>query len=354
MHAANYNSRPQARKTDTASIPAITLEEHFLTTTSAAKLGSGKYSPLDALSGVTGRDLRKGLIDVGSYRLQSMDEAKISHQVISHGSLPIPPTPSEAAAINNELYRTTKANPDRFVGFATLPMNDPVEAGKELKRAVTELGFVGALVDNHAQGKFYDDHAYWPIFEQAIELDVPIYIHPAFPQEIVAKAKYHGNYDAFSASCIGSWAYGWHSDIAVHILRLYASGFFDAHPKIKLVIGHMGETLPMMIGRIGQWNRGFSGAKRTFEDVWKKNIYVTTSGFFDVPPLKLLLDTLPADHIMYSVDYPFGSNEQGAKFLEQIEKEGVFENYGGEEAYRGFLRGNAEKLLKLREKGISS
>lgn len=212
--AANYNSRPQARKTDTASIPAITLEEHFLTTTSAAKLGSGKYSPLDALSGVTGRDLRKGLIDVGSYRLQSMDEAKISHQVISHGSLPIPPTPSEAAAINNELYRTTKANPDRFVGFATLPMNDPVEAGKELKRAVTELGFVGALVDNHAQGKFYDDHAYWPIFEQAIELDVPIYIHPAFPQEIVAKAKYHGNYDAFSASCIGSWAYGWHSDIA--------------------------------------------------------------------------------------------------------------------------------------------
>lgn len=129
---------------------------------------------------------------------------------------------------------------------------------------------------------------------------------------------------------------------------------FDAHPEVKLVIGHMGETLPMMIGRIGQWNRGFSGAKRSFEDVWKKNIYVTTSGFFDVPPLKLLLDTLPADHVMYSVDYPFGSNEQGAKFLEQIEKENVFEKYGGEEAYRGFLRGNAEKLLKLREKGITS
>lgn len=82
--------------------------------------------------------------------------------------------------------------------------------------------------------------------------------------------------------------------------------------------------------------------------------YVTTSGFFDVPPLKLLLDTLPADHIMYSVDYPFGSNEQGAEFLERIEKENVFEKYGGEEAYRGFLRGNAEKLLKLREKGITS
>lgn len=129
---------------------------------------------------------------------------------------------------------------------------------------------------------------------------------------------------------------------------------FDEHPEVKLVIGHMGETLPMMIGRIAQWNRGFSGAKRTFEDVWKKNIYVTTSGFFDVPPLKLLLDTLPTDHIMYSVDYPFGSNEQGAKFLEQIEKENVFENHGGEEAYRGFLRGNAEKLLKLREKGITS
>lgn len=99
----------------------------------------------------------------------------------------------------------------------------------------------------------------------------------------------------------------------VHILRLYASGFFDAHPKVKLEIGHMGETLPMMIGRIGQWNRGFSGAKRTFEDVWKKNIQVKTSGFFDVPPLKFLLDTLPADHIMYSVDYPFGSNEPGGQ-----------------------------------------
>ncbi|KAF4536389.1 2-amino-3-carboxymuconate-6-semialdehyde decarboxylase [Lasiodiplodia theobromae] len=303
---ASSSPRSQSHK---PSIPAITLEEHFLTASSATKLGSGNRSPHDALSEVTGRDLRKGLIDSS-------------------------PTPAEAAAINDELHAATQAHPDRFVGFAgAADGGDPVAAPRELRRAVTELGFVGAL---------------------AVELDVPIYIHPAFPLEVVAKAKYQGNYDAFSASCIGSWAYWWHSDIAVHILRLYASGLFDAHPEVKLVIGHMGETLPMMIGRIGQWQRGFSGAKRSFEDVWKKNIYVTTSGFFDVPPLKLLLDTLPADHIMYSVDYPFGSNEQGAEFLERIEKENVFEKYGGEEAYRGFLRGNAEKLLKLREKGITS
>ncbi|KAF9630721.1 putative 2-amino-3-carboxymuconate-6-semialdehyde decarboxylase protein [Lasiodiplodia theobromae] len=304
---ASSSPRPQSHK---PSIPAITLEEHFLTASSAAKLGSSgnRPSPLDALSRVTGRDLRTGLTDVGPHRLQSMDAANISHQVLSHGSLP--------------------AHPDRFVGFAALPMGGP-RGGAE-----------GAAARGHGAG--------------AVELDVPIYIHPAFPLEVVAEAKYQGNYDAFSASCIGSWAYGWHSDIAVHILRLYASGLFDAHPEVKLVIGHMGETLPMMIGRIGQWQRGFSGAKRSFEDVWKKNIYVTTSGFFDVPPLKLLLDTLPADHIMYSVDYPFGSNEQGAEFLERIEKENVFEKYGGEEAYRGFLRGNAEKLLKLREKGITS
>lgn len=209
--ASISSTRPQTHK---PSIPAITLEEHFLTASSAAKLGTGNRSPLDALSSVTGRDLRKGLIDVGPHRLQSMDDANISHQVISHGSLPVPPTPTEAIAINDELHAATKAHPDRFVGFATLPMGDPAEAAKELRRAVTELGFVGALVDNHAKGRFYDDHAYWPLFEQAVELDVPIYIHPAFPLEVVAKAKYHGNYDAFSASCIGSWAYGWHSDIA--------------------------------------------------------------------------------------------------------------------------------------------
>ncbi|KAB2575536.1 Decarboxylase orsB [Lasiodiplodia theobromae] len=250
---ASSSPRSQSHK---PSIPAITLEEHFLTASSAAKLGSGNRSPHDALSEVTGRDLRKGLIDSS-------------------------PTPAEAAAINDELHAATQAHPDRFVGFAgAADGGDPVAAPRELRRAVTELG--------------------------------------------------------------------------VHILRLYASGLFDAHPEVKLVIGHMGETLPMMIGRIGQWQRGFSGAKRSFEDVWKKNIYVTTSGFFDVPPLKLLLDTLPADHIMYSVDYPFGSNEQGAEFLKRIEKENVFEKYGGEEAYRGFLRGNAEKLLKLREKGITS
>lgn len=211
---ASSSPRPQSHK---PSIPAITLEEHFLTASSAAKLGSSgnRPSPLDALSRVTGRDLRTGLTDLGpAHRLQSMDAANISHQVLSHGSLPAPPTPTEAIAINDELHAATTAHPDRFVGFATLPMGEPVEAARELRRAVTELGFVGALVDNHAQGRFYDDEAYWPLFGQAVELDVPIYIHPAFPLEVVAKAKYQGNYDAFSASCIGSWAYGWHSDIA--------------------------------------------------------------------------------------------------------------------------------------------
>lgn len=210
--SASSISRPPAPK---PPIPAaITLEEHFLTASSAAKLGSGKHSPLDALSSVTGRDLRKGLTDLGPHRLQSMDAANISHQVLSHGSLPVPPTPTEAIAINDELHKATTAHPDRFVGFAALPMGEPAEAARELRRAVTELGFVGALVDNHAKGRFYDDRAYWPLFGQAVELDVPIYIHPAFPLEVVAKAKYRGNYDAFSASCIGSWAYGWHADIA--------------------------------------------------------------------------------------------------------------------------------------------
>ncbi|KAL1630419.1 hypothetical protein SLS56_004947 [Neofusicoccum ribis] len=327
------------------SIPAITLEEHFLTAASAEKLDSGEHSTIGFLSGLTGRNLRTGLVDVGALRMQSMDEANISRQIVSHINM-VPPTPSEAAAINDELCRTTRAHPARFAGFAALPLSDPEAAARELKRAVTDLGFVEALVENHVADRYYDDGSFWPVFQQAVELDVPIYIHPTFPTEEMIRVNYRGNYDQASASSIGAWVFGWHAEVAVHILRLYASGFFDVHPKIKLVIGHMGETLPFMIARIQQWEAGFKEVKRSFVDVWRTNIYVTTSGFFTLPPLRCLLDTMPVDHIMYSVDYPFNTNEEGASFLEQIEKERVFDGYGGGRSLSRIREGKCGEVVQ--------
>ena len=141
---------------------------------------------------------------------------------------------------NDELAQACKENDKRFAGLAMLSMLEPDAAAMELERAVKELGFLGALINNHEDGTFYDDQKYWVVFDKAVELDVPIYIHPSFPSQAMAE-HYKGNYSdqvAFMMS-IASW--GWHAEVGHHILRLFAAGLFDKYPSLKLIIGHDGE-----------------------------------------------------------------------------------------------------------------
>ncbi|KAI9682584.1 MAG: hypothetical protein M1822_006882 [Bathelium mastoideum] len=320
--------------------PFITLEEHFLSVP-IWKATEAKYSEqLKHLPKV-----REQLRDLDDVRIQEMDNGNIALQVVSHapggGALGL----QENAAANDQLAEAIKRHPQRFAGFATLPMIHPPEAAAELERCVKQLGFVGALVDNHAAGKFYDEKAFWPIFEAAEKLDVPIYLHPNFPGDELA-AHYKGNFTDGAALSMGTSGFGWHSETALHVMRLFAAGVFDAFPKLKIIVGHFGEMLPFMLGRICQLSVRWGDRKRKFQQVWDGNIWITLSGVWSVDPMACILRNTKIERILYSVDYPFANNQWGVDFMKDLQQSGLV----NEEQYRMIAYQNAETLLGVKAK----
>ncbi len=244
--------------------------------------------------------------------------------------------------MNNKLAAAVAKHPDRFSGFAVLPIGEPEKLGDELRRCVKELGFVGALIGNHANGTFYDGTEYTKLWEAAQELDVPIYLHPTQPTGPMFKPHYEGDYSLRAAMCIGTFAFGWHSDVAVHILRLFAAGVFDRFPKLKIVIGHFGEMLPFMLQRIVDSAPLWAPeVQRTFKSVWDENIWITTSGVWSTSHMACILQNTQVDRILYSVDFPFVSSETGKRFLEDLQKSGLVTD----EQLAMISHKNAQKLL---------
>jgi predicted TIM-barrel fold metal-dependent hydrolase len=317
-------------------LPLITLEEHYA---SSKVLESS--AAMSALYDIFPPHLLHKLRSLGDERIQDLDNGKVSLQVISHG--PGEATPSVCTAANDDLAAAIAKNPTRLAGFAMVTTSEPVAAAQELTRCVQELGFVGALVENHVDGQFYDDERFWPVFETAQELDVPIYIHPCFPAKNMV-AHYKGNYEDSVAIALSAFGWAWHSETGLHILRLFASGLFDRFPKLKIVIGHMGELLPFQLERIIQGSQRWAKRERGLREVWRNNIWVTTSGMFTLPPLACLLQTTSIDHVLFSIDYPFSTTETGLKFVEEIEKSGLIK---GEDMEK-FAFKNAEKLLGVK------
>ena len=312
-------------------LPLITLEEHYVSSKVRESQKVDRYASFPP-------QLVAKLQSLGHERIQDMNNGNVSLQVISHGPGIRPP--SLCAAANDELASAISKNPGRMAGFAMLPMSDPVAAARELERCVRDLRFVGALVDNHVNGHFYDDERFWTVFEKAQELDIPMYIHPSFA---VDNEHYKGNYDDSIALALGAFGWGWHSETALSILKMFASGFFDRFPKAKIIIGHMGEMIPFQLERIitisDRWGRN-----RGFREVWKNNIWITTSGMFALPPLACLLKTTSIDHVLYSVDYPFSANDTGLAFIEEAQDSGLIAKDDLEKiAFR-----NAEKLLGVK------
>ena len=317
--------------------PLIALEEHFDT---------GLFKS-DDLHDNLPPHLTSKLHDIDEGRIKDLDNGKCNLQVLSHIGSPTPV--NECIESNDRLAAACKNRPHRFAGFANLPMQDHTAAVKELDRCIKDLDFVGALLNNHIEtGEMYDDERFWPVFQRAVELDVPIYIHPTYPADNLVD-HYKGNFGFVSGIMMSTAGWGWHSETGLHILRLFAAGLFDRFPQLKIVIGHMGELIPHMFDRICHGSRNWSkadGSKydRDLRTVWKENIWVTTSGMFTLPPLKCLLEYSLPEHVMFSVDYPFSSTEMGLEFVEEIERSGIFT----EQQLNDFCYANAEKLLKVK------
>jgi predicted TIM-barrel fold metal-dependent hydrolase len=272
-----------------------------------------------------------------------MTAGQISLQIISHapGLSSCPPSTSTLA--NDQLHAAIihSQQPQRLFGFAVTCMDDPLSAAEELKRCITSLKFLGALVDNTTStGTFYDGAEYDPFWRTAEELNVPIYLHPTWASA-AQETRYRGNFSDAAAQSMASSGLGWHADVGLHILRLYASGLFDRRPGLKIIIGHMGEMIPFMLERIQVLSKRWGTYERDFKTVYRENIWITTSGVWSIDPMRCILANTPIDHILYSVDYPFQSNEVGLEWMRELEESGLV----NDEQLRAIAYRNAEKLL---------
>jgi 2,3-dihydroxybenzoate decarboxylase len=315
----------------------IALEEH--------------YHDADIVAAMTGQmegrkaeHMRKKLDDLGALRIADMDEAGVDFQVLSHGAPSTQRLSGNegvvlARKINDRLAGAVKANPKRFAAFGAIPTAEPKAAADELERCVTQLGFVGTMVHGLCNGVFFDDKRFWPIFERAEKLDVPIYLHPGVPHPTVIDL-YFKDYMAKHPG-IANAGWGFTMETAVLAIRMVLSGVFEAYPKLRFILGHMGETIPfsswridMTLGRDGPHGKGF-------RDRFIEHFYVTTSGFFSSNALQCVINEMGIDRVMFSIDYPFVDNKPGTKWaIEELDMPPADKEK--------LLSGNARRILKLK------
>ena len=290
-------------------------------------------------------EMLQRLRDLDTMRIKEMDEAGIDLQIVSHGAPATQRIDAETAVplakrAHDRLFESIKKHPGRLKGFAVLPTANPKAAADELERAVTKLNFKGAMVHGltamDGANLFLDDKRFWPIFERAQALDVPLYMHPAVPHKAVIEAYYKDYLDQFPSLMTAAWGFG--VEAATQGIRLVLSGVFDKYPKLKVILGHMGENLPFAAWRIDH-SLGRRNSNYSFMDVFTDRFWITTSGFFSTPALLCSMQVMGADHILFSIDWPFVKNEPAMEWFDGVslsaeDKEKI---YGG----------NAKKLLKI-------
>jgi 2,3-dihydroxybenzoate decarboxylase len=320
----------------TSRIRKIALEEHFMTP------GFEVYSQTftQHFAAKAQSELYRRLADVSEVRLREMDKAGIEIMVLSQTGPGVqaetnPQIAACSAARSNDFLADAIArHPDRFAGFAALPMHSPNVAADELVRAVTKLGLRGAMVHGHTLGTYYDSRAYDPFWEAVQRLDVPLYLHPTdFPS---MPASFDGHPELSGA------VWGWGVETGTHALRLLFGGVFDRFPGLKIILGHMGEGLPFyrwrFDSRFAVYPHGveLGSAPSTY---FGRNIFVTTTGVCSPAVLDCVIAEIGTDAVLFSVDYPYESIEVAADFIERASLD--------EESLRLVCHGNAERLLKL-------
>ncbi|KAI0611291.1 Amidohydrolase [Pyrenophora tritici-repentis] len=352
----------------TVSVPRIfgkvALEEHVGTSIWA------KYNltpPANAVVGVLNRpptlpntlDTIARLDDING-RLSSMNHSGIGYVIVSLSSPGIQGVHDTALAIkfstdiNDELYlKYANAYPDKFAFFATVPMQDPVAAASELERAVSLLGAKGAAINGYTDigppgnstTRYLDDPINAPFWSKVAALNVPIYLHPRAPppsQQLVYNYP-NNSLSAYPGLVTGGFAYG--AETAVHALRLMLSGLFDTHPNIQIILGHAAEGLPFLIHRsdtqLAAEVPGTNGPyKRPLRYYLRNNFYATLSGVRRLSTTQCTLAEMGEERVLFSVDYPFQSNEDAADWFDGVEGMSV-------ETKRKVVRGNARRLFNL-------
>jgi len=257
------------------------------------------------------RSVRERLQDLGERRLADMDASGIDRQIIS---LTAPGTQvfdadrgvAMATLANDQLAEACRRHPSRFTGLTAIAPQDPESSAKEIERGARELGFKGVIINSHTNGEYLDDQKFWPIFEAAEALDTPIYLHPTTPSRGLIRPLLDAGLDGA--------IYGFGVETGMHLLRIITSGAFDRFPRLKLVVGHLGEALPFWLYRIDHMHAGTVRArryesmkplKRKPSDYLRENVWVTTSGMPWEPAIMFCRDVLGPDRVLYAMDYPY-------------------------------------------------
>ena len=285
------------------------------------------------------------LTDLDALRLQHMDEAGITMQVLALTSpgvqfMDTATAVSFARTANDFLADAIRRHPTRFAGMLTVAPQDPAAAAKEIERGVTRLGIHSVVINSHTQGQYLSDPKFWDIFAAAEALDAPIYLHPnSLPANML---------QPFQEAGLDGAIYGFGVETGLHALRIIMAGVFDRFPKLRLIIGHMGEALPYWAYRLDYMHRATVGSQRYASvkpilqqpsDYLKQNFYVTNSGVAWAPAVKFAQDFMGMDRVLYAMDYPYQHAVDEVGFMDQMQ-------LSPEDKMR-FFQTNAETLFKI-------
>lgn len=305
----------------------IAIEEHF-TSPALRKLIAPREGPIQTM-----------LDNMSTRLIEDMDAGGVDIAVLSENNpaahnLDPETSVAMAKASNDFLHETIKANPTRFKGFAALPLPDPKAAADELERGVTKLGLLGAMIMGTTKGQFVDDKKFWPVFERASKLDVPVYIHPSPVKPALVEAFFTDNGAGLQGSPLGFGL-----ETLTHTFRLITSGLFDQYPNLKIIVGHLGETAPFTLWRTEYNLSKVKKLPKSFSDYYKTHFWLTTSGQFSNSALACTIAEMGIERIMFAIDWPYVEAGLGTKWLKAApvsdkDRALIFE-------------GNARKLLKM-------
>lgn len=257
------------------------------------------------------KNVVRRLQDLGEERIADMDATGIDHQVVSITAPGLQVFDTDTAVglqtdYNDQLASSIAAHPDRLSALAAIAPQHPAAAAAELERAVTQLGFKGAVINSHTQGEYLDDEKFWDIFAAAEALDVPIYLHPQTPPPAMI--------EPFVEAGLDGAIYGFAVETGLHLLRMIISGLFDSFPKLKVCVGHLGEGIPYWLFRVDFFQRAYfrsgrypnyADLKKLPSDYMRENVWITTSGMCWEPAVMYAQSVLGIDRVMYAMDYPY-------------------------------------------------
>lgn len=303
----------------------IALEEHFVLPEfmDVWEDAADGHDEADSVL-VRTRRVQQAALDLGEQRIAAMDDQGVNVQVLSLNSpgvqnLPAPDAVSMARHANDALADAVAAHPDRFQGFAAVPTPDPAAAAAELERAVSTLGFPGALINGRTGDLSMENRVFDDLYGVAERLGAPIYIHPQVPTAAVRDAYYSGLGDLDFV--LSSPAIGWHYETGIQFLRMAIGGVFDRFPDLQVVLGHWGELVLFYHER---WQPTLEQTglhlQRPLSEVLRQNVWVTGSGILSERYFRWAAEVVGTDRIMTATDYPYIDNSGGAArtFIENL------------------------------------